>query len=180
MVKKSGKDYMSMAGHKFTGYKFTGHMHKFNLNSLSAIAMYEVGVIFSILLVTYTMPMTVYKFSSSLFGKIVIILSIIYASYYNIKYGVVLAVLFIGISELGKLEEGFDDMKTEEEKAMDDKAKAMDDKEMDDKKKDDMKKDDMKKDDMKKAKAKANEMAMSNEMANEMESEMAKDDKEKM
>lgn len=172
MVKKSGKDFMSMAGHKFTGYKFTGykftgHMHKFNLNSLSAIAMYEVGVIFSILLVTYTMPMTVYKFSSSLFGKIIIILSIIYASYYNIKYGVILAVLFIGISELGKLEEGFDDMKTEEEKAMDDKAmddkaKDMDDKAMDDKKKDDMKK----------------AMAMSNEMA--LSNEMAKDDKEKM
>jgi hypothetical protein len=168
MVKKSGKDYMSMAGHKFTGYKFTGHMHKFNLNSLSAIAMYEVGVIFSILLVTYTMPMTVYKFSSSLFGKIIIILSIIYASYYNIKYGVVLAVLFIGISELGKLEEGFDDMKTEEEKGMDDKAKAMDDKAMDDKAMDDKTMDDKKKDDMKKA--------MSNEMANEM----ANDDKDKM
>jgi hypothetical protein len=81
-----------------------------NIKSLYSIAAVEIGIIFSILFITYTMPMTVYKFSSSFFGKMIIIISIIYASYYKISYGVVLTALFIGISEIGKLEEGFDNL----------------------------------------------------------------------
>ena len=48
--------------------------------------------------------MTVYKFTNSFFGKVVTLLSIIYASYYNIAYGLVLTALFLFISEVGYLE----------------------------------------------------------------------------
>jgi hypothetical protein len=48
--------------------------------------------------------MTVYKFTSSFFGKVISLSSIIYAAYYKIAYGVVLAILFLGISEIGYLE----------------------------------------------------------------------------
>jgi len=53
------------------------------------------------------MPMTVYKFTSSLFGKLVALGAIVFISYNNIKYGAVLAALFLFISEIGYLQEGF-------------------------------------------------------------------------
>ena len=60
------------------------------------------------------MSLTMYKFTSSFFGKFVSLLSIMYAAYYNIAYGIVLAIVFLGISEIGYLEsftsvEGFKD-----------------------------------------------------------------------
>ena len=78
-----------------------------NLN-LYKIGLYEIIILFIVLFFTYTMPLTVYKFTSSFLGKFISLLSIIYACYYNIAYGLVLAVLFIGISEIGYLE-GFTD-----------------------------------------------------------------------
>jgi hypothetical protein len=61
------------------------------------------------------MPRLVHQFSSSLFGKFLILLSILSISYYNIVYGIVysivysivLAVLFVIISEIGYFE-GFE------------------------------------------------------------------------
>jgi hypothetical protein len=50
------------------------------------------------------MPMTVYKFTSSLFGKLISLSAIIYSAYYNIAYGIILAFIFIFISEIGYLE----------------------------------------------------------------------------
>ena len=54
------------------------------------------------------MPIQVHRFSTSLFGKLLILTSIIFVSYYNVVYGIVLAILFISISELGKFEEGYE------------------------------------------------------------------------
>jgi hypothetical protein len=85
--------------------KLINVIKKINFQDLYKIGLYEVIILFIILFFTYTMPMTVYKFTSSFFGKVVSLISIIYASYCNIAYGIVLAVLFIGISELGYLEE---------------------------------------------------------------------------
>ena len=76
--------------------------------NLYEIGLYEIIIMFIVLFFTYTMPLTVYKFTSSFLGKFISLLSIIYACYYNIAYGLVLAVLFIGISEIGYLE-GFKD-----------------------------------------------------------------------
>jgi hypothetical protein len=81
---------------------------KYSINGLYKIGLYEVIILFIILFFTYTMPMTVYKFTSSFFGKVISLVSIIYASYSNLAYGVVLAILFLGISEIGYLE-GFKD-----------------------------------------------------------------------
>ena len=50
------------------------------------------------------MPLTVNKFSSSFFGKLLILLSIGLVSHYKIIYGIVLAILFIVISEIGYME----------------------------------------------------------------------------
>ena len=50
------------------------------------------------------MPLSVYKFTSSFFGKVLTLASIIYLAYYNIAYSLVLTALFIFISEVGYLE----------------------------------------------------------------------------
>jgi hypothetical protein len=50
------------------------------------------------------MPLTVNKFSSSFFGKLLVLLSIGLVSHYKIIYGIVLAILFIVISEIGYME----------------------------------------------------------------------------
>jgi hypothetical protein len=89
-------------------YKMNFKNINFNINDIYKIGLYEVIILFIILFFTYTMPMTMYKFTSSFFGKLVSLLSIMYAAYYNIAYGVVLAILYLGISEIGYLE-GFKD-----------------------------------------------------------------------
>jgi hypothetical protein len=77
---------------------------KLHLQDLYKIGLYEIIILFIILFFTYTMPMTVYKFTNSLFGKLVSLLSIIYVAYYNIAYALVLTALFLFISEIGYLE----------------------------------------------------------------------------
>jgi len=62
------------------------------------------------------MPLTVNKFSRSFFGKLLILLSIGLVSYYRIIYGIILAVLFIGISEIGYMESFSDKDKTDKDK----------------------------------------------------------------
>lgn len=75
-----------------------------NWTNLYKISLLEVLVLFTILFFTYTMPLTVNKFSRSFFGKLLILLSIGLVAHYKIIYGIVLAVLFIVISEIGYLE----------------------------------------------------------------------------
>lgn len=82
----------------------TFSLNKLNLDELYKIGMYEIVVLFIILFFTYTMPLTMYKFTNSFFGKIVSLSAIIYCAYQNIAYGIILAVIFIGISEIGYLE----------------------------------------------------------------------------
>ena len=77
---------------------------KINWLEIYKISLIEVLILFTILFFTYTMPLTVNKFSRSLFGKMLILLSIGLVSHYNITSGIVLAVLFIVISEIGYLE----------------------------------------------------------------------------
>jgi len=69
--------------------------------NLYKIGLYEIIILFIVLFFTYTMPLTVYKFTSSFLGKFISLLSIIYACYYNISYGVVLAIIFLSVSEVG-------------------------------------------------------------------------------
>jgi len=85
-------------------YSIKTNIKKINVSELYKIGLYEIIILFIILFFTYTMPMTMYKFTSSFFGKLVSLVAIISATYYNIAYGVVLAGLFIGISEIGYLE----------------------------------------------------------------------------
>ena len=94
--------------------------------NLYEIGLYEIIIMFIVLFFTYTMPLTVYKFTSSFLGKFISLLSIIYACYYNIAYGVVLAILFIGLSEIGYLE-GFTDVErvTDVEKFKDNNEKTV-------------------------------------------------------
>ena len=87
------------------------YIKKININEISIneisiykIGLYEVIILFILLFFTYTMPMTMYKFTSSFFGKVVALLAIISATYCNVAYGIVLAGLFMVISELGYLE----------------------------------------------------------------------------
>jgi len=75
---------------------------------LYKISLYEVIIMFTLLFIIYTMPIQVHRFSVSLLGKLIILLSVISISYYNVVYGIVLALLFIAISELGKFEEGYE------------------------------------------------------------------------
>ena len=96
------------------------------------ITLIEVLVLFTILFFTYTMPLTVNKFSRSFFGKLLILLSIGLVSYYRIIYGIILAVLFIGISEIGYMESFSDKDKTDKDK--NDKDKNDKDKNKNDKK----------------------------------------------
>ena len=100
---------------------------KKHLLNLYEIGLYETIIMFTLLFFTYTMPMTVHRFSSSFFGKMIIIISIVFASYHSLTYGIILTVLFIGISELGKLEEGYEIITNKErtpfEKKMYDSAK---------------------------------------------------------
>ena len=77
---------------------------KIDWSSIYKISLIEVLVLFTILFLTYTMPLTVNKFSRSFFGKLLILLSIGLVAHYKIIYGIVLAVLFIVISEIGYLE----------------------------------------------------------------------------
>ena len=71
---------------------------------LYAISIYELIIMFTLIFIIYTMPVSIHRFSKSLFGKLVIIISILSISYYNIIYGIVLAGLFIIVSEVGHLE----------------------------------------------------------------------------
>jgi len=82
------------------------HIKKININEINIykIGLYEVLILFILLFFTYTMPMTMYKFTSSFFGKVTALLAIISATYCNVAYGIVLAGLFMVISELGYLE----------------------------------------------------------------------------
>jgi hypothetical protein len=87
------------------------YIKKININEINIykiglykIGLYEVIILFILLFFTYTMPMTMYKFTSSFFGKVVALLAIISATYCNVAYGIVLAGLFMIISELGYLE----------------------------------------------------------------------------
>lgn len=79
-----------------------------NKADLYKIGLFEVVVMFTLLFFIYTMPIQVHRFSTSLFGRLLILVSIIFVSYYNVIYGIVLALLFIAISELGKFEEGYE------------------------------------------------------------------------
>lgn len=101
------------------------------------ISLIEVFVLFTILFFTYTMPLTVNKFSRSFFGKLLILLSIGLVSYYRIIYGIILAVLFIGISEIGYMESFSDKDKTDKDKNDKDKNKNDKDKNKTDKDKND-------------------------------------------
>ena len=83
------------------------------------------------------MPLTVNKFSRSFFGKLLILLSIGLVTHYKVIYGIVLAVLFIVISEIGYME-SFSVKENEDQKKADQKAadqKAADQKAADQKKK---------------------------------------------
>ena len=82
------------------------NFYKSNKAELYKIGLWEVIIMFTLLFLIYTMPIQVNRFSASLFGRIIILASIISVSYYNVMYGVTLALLFIVISELGKFEEG--------------------------------------------------------------------------
>ena len=68
------------------------------------ISVLEVLVLFTLVFFTYTMPLSVHKFSRSFVGKLLILLSIGLVAHYKIIYGIVLAVLFIVIAEIGYLE----------------------------------------------------------------------------
>lgn len=92
--------------------------------SIYKISLIEVLVLFTVLFFTYTMPLTVNKFSSSFFGKLLILLSIGLVAHYKIIYGIILAILFIVISEIGYMEsfsgiESFSDKKDVENKVKD-------------------------------------------------------------
>jgi len=97
---------------------------KLNWSSIYKISLFEVVILFAILFFTYTMPLTVNKFSRSFFGKLLILLSVGLVAHYKIIYGLVLAVLFIVISEIGYME-SFSDM---DKKTGDDKKKTSDNK----------------------------------------------------
>jgi len=75
-----------------------------SFKNLKGLYLYEIFFLFIIFFFTYTMPITVHKFTTSFFGKVISLLSIIYAAYHNIAYGLVLPLLFIGISEIGNKE----------------------------------------------------------------------------
>jgi len=77
---------------------------KTHAHSLYEISVLEISIMFTIIFLIYTMPISVYKFSSSFFGKVLILGSIICASYKNITYGIILAVLFMLVSEIGRME----------------------------------------------------------------------------
>ena len=77
---------------------------KVNWSKIYKISLIELLVLFTILFLIFTMPLTVNKFSSSFFGKLLILLSIGLVSHYKIIYGIVLAILFIVISEIGYIE----------------------------------------------------------------------------
>ena len=82
--------------------------YKSNKADLYKIGSYEIIIMFTLLFIIYTMPIQVHRFSVSLFGRLIILLSVISVSYYNVIYGLILALLFIAISELGKFEEGYE------------------------------------------------------------------------
>jgi len=84
------------------------NFYKNNKADFYKIGLVEIIIMFTLLFFIYTMPIQVHRFSTSLFGRVLILLSIIYASYCNVMYGVTLALLFIVISELGKFEEGYE------------------------------------------------------------------------
>jgi hypothetical protein len=97
------------------------HLNKIDWSSVYKISLVEVLVLFTLLFFTYTMPLTVNKFSQSFVGKLLMLLSIGLVAHYKIIYGVVLAVLFIFISEIGYMEsfsnkEGMEDGKIQESK----------------------------------------------------------------
>jgi hypothetical protein len=101
---------------------------KIDWRSIYKISLIEVLVLFTILFFTYTMPLTVNKFSRSFFGKLLILLSIGFVTHYKVIYGIVLAVLFIVISEIGYMEsfsvKDAADQKAADQKAADKKAAA--------------------------------------------------------
>ena len=78
-----------------------------NKADLYKIGAWEIIIMFTLLFFIYTMPIQVHRFSVSLFGRLIILLSIISVSYYNVIYGITLTLLFIAISELGRFEEGY-------------------------------------------------------------------------
>ena len=78
-----------------------------NKADLYKIGVWEIIIMFTLLFFIYTMPIQVHRFSVSLFGRLIILLSIISVSYYNVIYGITLTLLFIAISELGRFEEGY-------------------------------------------------------------------------
>ena len=84
------------------------NFYKNNKADFYKIGIWEIIIMFTLLFFIYTMPIQVHRFSVSLFGRVLILISIIYASYCNVMYGVTLALLFIVISELGKFEEGYE------------------------------------------------------------------------
>ena len=100
---------------------------KIDWSSIYKISVIEVLVLFTILFFTYTMPLTVNKFSRSFFGKLLILLSIGFVTHYKVIYGIVLAVLFIVISEIGYMESF--SVKEEADQKTADKQEAADKKE---------------------------------------------------
>ncbi len=62
--------------------------------------------------IIYTMCMTLRNFSHSFFGRFITLISILFLSYYNLSYGVVLAGLCIIVMEIGDIE-GFTESEVE-------------------------------------------------------------------
>jgi Na+-transporting methylmalonyl-CoA/oxaloacetate decarboxylase gamma subunit len=75
-----------------------------NYAKLYEIGLIELSVLFSLVFLIYTMPISVYRFSKSFFGKLIILLAIFLSGYRNISHGIVLAVLFLLVSEIGRME----------------------------------------------------------------------------
>lgn len=96
-----------------------------NYAKLYEIGLIELSVLFSLVFLIYTMPISVYRFSKSFFGKLIILLAIFLSGYRNISHGIVLAVLFLLVSEIGKME-GFTEVEGMENK--DNKDKVQDSK----------------------------------------------------
>lgn len=94
---------------------------KIDWPTLYKISLVEALVLFTLLFFTYTMPLTVNKFSQSFVGKLLILLSIGLVAHYKIIYGIVLAVLFIFISEIGYME-SFSDKEGMEDKIQESKT----------------------------------------------------------
>jgi hypothetical protein len=96
-------------------------MHKYA--KLYDIGITELSTLISLVFLIYAIPLSLYRFSTSFFGKSVILASIFLSSFRNIVHGIVLTLLLLLVLEIGSME-GMEGMESKDKKDMDKKDKT--------------------------------------------------------